>query len=69
MTLDNTVITLGECVSLWTDCTGLCGVAACFNICDIWIYALVVGDPYVSEGILFFGARKMLTKSVAAYRR
>ena len=51
------------------DGTGVGGVAASFNICDIWIYELVLGDPYVSEGILFFGACKMSTKSVAACRR
>ena len=58
MTLGNTGITIGECLSLWTDGTGVGGVEDRFNVCAIWIYALVVGDPYVSEGILFLGHEK-----------
>ena len=69
VTLVDTGITIGECVSCWTVGTGVVSVASCLNTCARWIYALVVGYPYVSEGMLFFGARKMSTKYVAAFRR
>ena len=58
VTLGNTGITIGECMSLWTYGTCVGGVAARFNIYAIWIYALVLGDPYVSERIVFLGHAK-----------
>ena len=55
--------------------SGSCGwtfaglTVARFKICAKWMYAFVVGEPYVRVGMVCFGAFNMFRISVAACRR
>ena len=45
------------------------GFVARFNICALWKYAFVVGEPYVRDGILDSGVYKISAKSIATWRK